>query len=665
MAASDSMFIGIHYEYPFGGMAQRSEWLPQGPEDYRRDLAKIRETGFDCIRIRIGLDSDLDDVATLLDLCQEAGISVLFGFATFYVHNDFIAAFPDCKSVDRNGKAYPLHVHDYRWQRCCLSHPEYRQRRNALLAACARRFASHPAVKDWDVHNEPHLGPGDFPCYNLYTVEKFRQHCRAEFPTIEAFNRRFGQSRDDFAAVEPPREPDPEPTGYWRFWREFMSHVLTDFLLEGVRIVKDNITASPARASFNFTFPWTPNRTGQDWWVTPQLGYASTSLYRGSEETTAASAGASLSLLKALAQDKETWVTEFQGGPFRKDWLWRGIQLEAEINQVFSHAIDALFIYRWDPLMAGAEPWINGMVDVDNYDTEKRLRTREVIATLKPYREFIRNGHNVTSRIGILMSRESLWISSMQDADLNGITTGLYGLFLDLGFEVTFLTAPMTSDCDLKVVCVPNISALGPDEWGNLDAYMRKGGRVIAELPLHDPSHAQAAAEKMGLQVEEWMQPIYFIAGWSMDHVEGQFGGFAFHERIRVSQYPGEVFARYRDTGEPALIQTGPAGRLLLPTFPLGRTYASSLHHSVRELLRGWLPDDLAPDVAIAGVPREYRPLVEARIVEHNAQALLFVINRSGYAYDVEVTPRGYGTAKIALPHYGAAHRLQAPLAIK
>lgn len=662
MLNQDAMFIGIHYEYPFGGMAKRSEWLPTGPEDYKRDLAMIRDTGFDCIRIRIGLDSDLDDVGTLLELCHEEGISVLFGFATFYVHNDFIAEFPDCKSIDRNGVSYPLHPHDYRWQRCCLSHPVYHQRRNDLITACVRRFDSHPAVKDWDVHNEPHLGPGDFLCYNPFTIERFRQHCRAELSSIEEFNKRFGLSFDDFNQISPPHEPEQDPTAYWRFWREFMSKVLTDFLLEGVRLVKENVSDSSTRASFNFTFPWSPQRTGQDWWVTPKLGYASTSLYRGSEESTASSAGATLALLKALAQDKETWVTEFQGGPFRKDFLWRGIQLEAEINHVFSHAIDSLFIYRWDPLMAGAEPWINALVEVGNYDTERRLRTRDVISSLKPYQNLIRDGRNVEPRIGILMTRESLWVSALQNANLNEITTGLYGLFLDMGFEVTFVTDEMTADCSLDVICVPNVSALGPNEWDNLDGYMRRGGHVIAELPMHDQAQTLAAAEKIGIQVMEWMQPIYFIAGWSMDRADGQFGGFAFHERIRVSKHPGEVYALYRDTKETALMQMGPQGRMLMATFPLGRTYASSLHHTVRELLQNWLPDNLAPDMRIDGVPLEYRPLVEARIIESEDKTLLFVINRSGYDWEVEVTPRGYQTERIQLPHHGAAHRLVVPV---
>ena len=37
--------LGIHYEYPFGGMATRPEWMPKGEADWRRDLSKIKETG--------------------------------------------------------------------------------------------------------------------------------------------------------------------------------------------------------------------------------------------------------------------------------------------------------------------------------------------------------------------------------------------------------------------------------------------------------------------------------------------------------------------------------------------------------------------------------------------------------------------------------------------
>lgn len=652
MAARRNLSIGIHYEYPFGGMARRPEWLPEGPADYRRDLAMIRDTGFDCIRIRIGLDSDLDDVGDLLDICREQEIQVLYGFATFYVHNDFLEEFPDAKSLDRDGVAYPLHPHDYRWQRCCLRHPEYRRRRNQLLRDSLLRFRDHPAVADWDVHNEPHLGPGDHPCYNPHTLAVYRACCEERFPDVQTFNERFGQQFERFDSVEPPRIPEAAPDGYWRFWREFMSWNLSDFLLEAVRIV--NELAPSARASFNFTYPRAPDRSGQDWWVTSELGYASTSLYRGSDERTASSAGASLSLLKALAGDKETWVTEFQGGPFRQDFLWRGHQLEAEINQVFSHAVQALYIYRWDPLMAGAEPWINGMVEADNYDTEKRLRTREVLAGLRPHERIIATGRNVRARIGIHLTRESLWQASLKGIPLNEITTGWYALFLDLGFEVTFLPETVTTAPDVDLVCVPDVAGLEDGEWQVLQEYMRTGGRVIAELPMTSLEACRAAGRRLHLNCREWIKPIYFIAGWSLNNARQEFGGFAFHDRVLLKDFQGEVFAAFRDNGEPALIESGPEGRLLIPTFAMGHSYVSSFHHGLRNLLRSWLPPELEPDIAVTGVPDEYRPLMEARLVESDAGSLLFVINRSGFDWQVTVTPRGYAAAQVQLPTHGA-----------
>lgn len=62
------MYYGVHYEYPFGGMSKRPEWQPHGAEDYARDLDMIKDTGFNCLRIRIGFDSDLDEVASLIEL---------------------------------------------------------------------------------------------------------------------------------------------------------------------------------------------------------------------------------------------------------------------------------------------------------------------------------------------------------------------------------------------------------------------------------------------------------------------------------------------------------------------------------------------------------------------------------------------------------------------
>ena len=49
---------------------------------------------------------------------------------------------------------------------------------------------------------------------------------------------------------------------------------------------------------------------------------------------------------------------------------------------------------------------------------------------------------------------------------------------------------------------------------------------------------------------------------------------------------------------------------------------------------------------------------MEARLIESERGNLLFVINRSGYDWEVEIQPRGYGAEKLRLPNHGAAHRL-------
>ena len=125
-----------------------------------------------------------------------------------------------------------------------------------------------------------------------------------------------------------------------------------------------------------------------------------------------------------------------------------------------------------------------------------------------------------------------------------------------------------------------------------------------------------------------------------------------------MDSYSGEPVATYRDSGEPALLGLEPEGRILVPTFALGRSYFSSLHRGLRRLIQRWLPESLDPDVTIQGVPDEYRSLVEARLVESGRGNLLFVINRSGYDWEIVVQPRGYQAEKLRMPTHGAAHRL-------
>ena len=659
-----TVLFGTHYEYPFGGMADRPEWLPRGETDWRRDLAVIKDTGFDCIRIRIGFDSSIDEIGRLLDVCAELDVGVLFGFATFFVGYPFFDEHPDAKVVDRDGNVYPRGPHDLLWPRACVDHLEYRRRRDALVAETAARFGSHPAILDWDIHNEPNLGVGDHPCYCPHSVAGYRDHLQRRFPSIAAVNQRFGTTFDSFAAVEPPRDPDPSPTSMWRDWREFSAGRLSAFLLDGAGIIRERIPS--VRVSFNYTHFHGLQAKGQDWWVLPQLDYTSSSLYHGSGPQTGAISGAHLALLKALAPKRELWVTEFQAGPFpllgdgrdlAAGILWRGIHIEAEVNQVVSHGAAALIFYRWEPLLSGPEPWINHMVDVGQYDTERRLATRRVIAELRQHDELLATGRTVTPRVAIYLSREMVWQANARQAPIGEVVYGLYGLFLDLGYEVGFVTGGTFDavSADVELLLVPFAAGLSEQEHLGLERYLERGGRAMLELPMTGLEDCRQVARRLALEVSEWVHPDHWMGGWSMDDTAGRFGGFAFYDRVLLEHGAGRTVARYRDVDAPALLAAGPHHRLLVPTFPLGRSYLWSLHRGLRRLVAAWLPQALEPDIRIEGeMPEEYRSLVEARVLANHRSSLLFVINRGGYPWQVAVAARGCQPIAARLPSYGA-----------
>ena len=115
---------------------------------------------------------------------------------------------------------------------------------------------------------------------------------------------------------------------------------------------------------------------------------------------------------------------------------------------------------------------------------------------------------------------------------------------------------------------------------------------------------------------------------------------------------------RYGNDGRPAVI--GYEDNIMVFTFPLGKTYMTTLHWGVRKWVGDFLSRALQPDIRIRGIPQEYRANVEARVLENEEEGVLFVMNRGFYDYAVEIAVSGYKPLKVNLPLYSATrHALE------
>lgn len=123
-----------------------------------------------------------------------------------------------------------------------------------------------------------------------------------------------------------------------------------------------------------------------------QLDYASHSSYPGAPHETAAEVGVRIDLLKAVTPGKEVWVAEFQGVLLLITYSGAASNLRPKsIRSSVMAAAHSSFI-AGSRCCAGPEPRINGMVEPDTYDTERRAAAQRVIAELRQHEHLMARG---------------------------------------------------------------------------------------------------------------------------------------------------------------------------------------------------------------------------------------------------------------------------------
>ena len=255
--ARDTAASGAGARWPrLDALAYGADYNPeQWPEEvWLEDVALMREAGVNLVSLGIFSWALLEPepgryefgwLDRIIGLLHEAGISIDLATPTASAPNWFLAAYPHVRPVTSEGVALGGSAR----QTYCPHSPEYRAACRGIADQLAARYAGHPAVVMWHVHNE--YGAPTAECYCPVSAAAFRDWLRARYGTLEALNAAWttsfwGQQYTAWEQIDAPRRAPMagvNPTHRLDF-RRFTS----DSLLELYTAERDAIKARAAAA---------------------------------------------------------------------------------------------------------------------------------------------------------------------------------------------------------------------------------------------------------------------------------------------------------------------------------------------------------------------------------------------------------------------------------
>ncbi|RDG39960.1 beta-galactosidase [Streptomyces corynorhini] len=194
----------------FGGDYNPEQW----PESvWQEDVRLMREAGVNLVSVGIFSWAmlepepgryEFDWLDRVLDLLHEHDIRVDLGTPTVAPPAWFYRAHPEALPVSREGVRYAFGSRGA----ICHSSPAYREAAATITELLARRYAGHPALAMWHVHNE--YGVPVSACYCENCAAHFRRWLATAHGSVEAVNAAWGtafwgQRYASFEEIEPPR----------------------------------------------------------------------------------------------------------------------------------------------------------------------------------------------------------------------------------------------------------------------------------------------------------------------------------------------------------------------------------------------------------------------------------------------------------------------------
>ncbi|WP_327047001.1 beta-galactosidase [Microbispora sp. NBC_01189] len=533
------------------GLAYGGDYNPeQWPEEvWREDVRLMREAGVNLVTVGVfnwGLiepregDFDFARLDRILDLLHSAGVYAGLATPTSSPPTWFRHRYPGSRLVDEEGRVLGGGSrHSF-----CPSSPDYAAASERVVAALAARYAGHPAVAMWHVHNE--YGWANAHCHCPVSAEAFRAWLREKYGEVGALNAAWGTvfwglAYGSFEEVEPPVAAPP---GLLTGLRLDFMRFSVDAHIACFRRERETIRRfgdQPVTTNFMI-----PNCKPMDYWRwAEEVDVVANDHYLVAERPDShIELALAADLTRSVAGGRPWMLMEHSTGAV--NWQPRNVakrpgEMRRNTLAHVARGSDAAMFFQWRASRHGAEKFHSAMVPHAGADSEV---WRDVVALGADLRRLggVR-GERVTAEVALVWDWESYWAVEFEwrpSADLRfrDRVEAYYEALWREHVTADFVH-PSADLSPYRLVVLPSSYLLGEAPAKNLHRYVEAGGHLLVSCfsgivdendTIHPGPHPGALREVLGLTVEE-------------------FHPLREHETVPL-----------RRSGEPG--GTGPAGRI-------------------------------------------------------------------------------------------------------
>lgn len=550
----------------FGGDYSPEQW-PAATQD--EDVRLMREAGVTLVSVGIFAWSLLEPregeyafewLDEVVDRLHRAGIGIDLATPSAATPAWFARAYPQTLPVTREG----IRIGYGSRQTACPSSPVYRRATALLAQQLADRYATHPAIRLWHVHNEYGAPLGE--CYCPTSVTAFQNWLRHKYRDLDSLNDAWGtlfwgQRYGVWEEIDAPRHNHSvvNPAQRLDFARFTSDEHLACFRAQRDILRRAN-PAIPVTTNF-----MSVNCKSMDLWKwSREVDVVSNDNYLVPEEpdnhirlAMSADLTRSLGGGRWLLMEHSTGAVNWQPRNLAK----RPGEMRRNSLAHVARGSDSVLYFQWRASRYGAEKFHSAMLPHAGTDSQI---WRDVVALGRELRDLgDLAGQPVPADVAVVWDWESYWALELDwrpsvDVTFLNRMDAYYAALWRSHVTVDFVH-PAADLSRYRLVVAPSLYLLTEAAAKNLHRYVQDGGHLLVSFfsgivdehdTVHSGAHPGALRDTLGLTIEEF-HPLAEGASLSLS-VGGH--GRIWSERVRpTTATTYATFADGPDAGHPAI----------------------------------------------------------------------------------------------------------------